>query len=234
MNIKLKKITGLLILPILMFLYSCSSGPQLNKYGLKVVENKQYYYEQIRDDSDNTLVNLTKYIPGIVLDIRYATANNFTKQVVYDEPGAFLRKPAAEALKKVQNELMQKGYGLKIFDAYRPYSATVKFWDLVQNSTFVASPKSGSRHNRGCAVDLSIINLKTGNELEMPTGFDNFTEKAGAYYKQVSEKAATNRALLQKLMKENGFDIYEGEWWHFDFSAWKKYDIMDIPFSSLQ
>lgn len=227
----------LIYLPVLfvvIFFYSCSSGPQLNKYGLKVIDNKQYYYEQVKEDSENTLVNLTKYIPGIVLDIRYATDNNFTKHVVYEEPGAFLRKPAAEALKRIQNELLKEGYGLKIYDAYRPYSATVKFWDLVQNSTFVATPKSGSRHNRGCAVDLSIIDIKTGNELEMPTEFDNFTEKAGAYYKQISEQAAKNRALLQKLMTGNGFVIYEGEWWHFDFAAWKKYDIMDIPFSNLQ
>jgi len=233
MSYRIKKVAGYLSIFLTLILYSCSTGQHLNKYGLTVIDNLQYYNSQIKDDSEKQLIDLKKFIPGIVLDIRYATANNFTKNVVYEESAAFLRKPAAEALKKVQGELLKDGYGLKIYDAYRPYSATVKFWDLIKNSTYVATPQRGSRHNRGCAVDLSIIDIKTGKEIEMPTEFDNFTEKAAANYKPVSSAAENNRALLQRLMTKNGFVIYDGEWWHFDYSAWKNFDILDIPFSKL-
>ncbi len=115
------------------------------------------------------LVDLQKYIPGVVLDIRYADTNNFTGTKIYTQPRAFLRKPAADSLLKIQQILAEKGLGLKIYDAYRPYAATLYFYEVYPDTTFVAAPWKGSIHNRGCAVDLSIINLESGSELKMPT-----------------------------------------------------------------
>lgn len=208
-------------------------GQDINKYGLKVINDIQYYKSSCASNSNNKLIDLVNYIPKIVLDIRYASNNNFTKNKVYDKPAAFLRLPAAEKLKEVQLELLKNGIGIKVFDAYRPYAATLAFWELIKNPTYVASPVSGSRHNRGCAIDLTLIDIKTGKELEMPTQFDDFTTTAGAFSKDISLSAQKNRAILQNVMTKYGFLIYEGEWWHFDFSGWKEYDVMDIPFDKL-
>ena len=155
------------------------------------------------------------------------------KQPVYDTAAAFLLRPAAEALKKVQSELNKMGYGLKIFDGYRPYQVTVRFYETFHDTVFVASPYTGSRHNRGCAVDLTIINLKTGKDLAMPTPYDAFSPKAQTNYANLPSKIIKNRELFKKVMTENGFDIYPDEWWHFDFGKWRKYPVLDIPFEAL-
>jgi D-alanyl-D-alanine dipeptidase len=180
------------------------------------------------------MVNLEKFIPRIKLDIKYATKDNFSGMKVYNKPMAFLRLPAAYALKKVQEELNKKGLGLKIYDAYRPYSVTVLFYDKIKDTDYVASPWQGSRHNRGCAVDLTIINLKTGNELDMPTKIDDFTLKAHPDYNDISDTIKNNRALLFDVMKKNGFTRFPTEWWHFDFSGWANYFLMDLKFEELE
>ena len=190
--------------------------------------------KSISSNPDNRLVDLEKEINGIVLDIRYATSNNFTHLTIYPAPKAFLRKPVAEALLKVQQALKGNGIGLKIYDAYRPYTVTVKFFEVYPDTTFVASPKTGSRHNRGCAVDLTLIDLKSGKELEMPTAFDDFTEKAMHTYMNLSQKALQNRQLLRDVMSKYGFIPYESEWWHYDFKGWKYYPIMDLSFDELR
>ena len=140
------------------------------------------------EDSSRLLIDLEKFIPGIKLDVRYATKNNFFGAAVYEVEKAFLRLPAAKALKKVQQELNKKGLGLKIFDAYRPYSVTVKFYEKYPDTNFVASAWKGSLHNRGCAVDLTVIDLKSGEEIEMPTEYDDFTERAGINYSNLPEE----------------------------------------------
>ncbi|HEY0900224.1 MAG TPA: M15 family metallopeptidase [Sphingobacteriaceae bacterium] len=207
---------------------------QSNPYGLTVINSLKEYKEHVAVDSNNALVPLNGAIPGVVYDIRYATGNNFMLEPMYDRPAAYLRLPAARALRSVQEELREQGLGLKIYDGYRPYAVTVAFYEKVKDSVFVASPRRGSRHNRGCAVDLTIIDLKTGKELLMPTPYDDFTKKAHTDYAGVSAEAIRNRELLKKLMVKYGFQIYADEWWHYDFKDWNKFPLMDIPFEQLE
>ena len=219
----------------LIFFYTIICYSQtVNNYGLTVVDDTSFYHKAIEMDSLNKMVNLEKFIPRIKLDIKYATKDNFSGMKVYDKPMAFLRLPAAYALKKVQEELNKKGLGLKIYDAYRPYSVTVLFYDKIKDTDYVASPWQGSRHNRGCAVDLTIINLKTGKELEMPTKIDDFSLKAHPDYQDIPDTVKNNRALLYNVMKKNGFTRFPTEWWHFDFSGWANYFLMDLKFEELE
>lgn len=205
-----------------------------NKYGLYVVKDLTAYENSVKNDSNKILVDLEKFIPGIKLDIRYATSNNFLGEPVYKKAKAFLRLPAAIQLKKIQKELNQKKLGLKIFDSYRPYEATVLFYEKVKDTLYVASAWNGSRHNRGCAVDLTIISSKTGKEIKMPTGFDNFTEKAHSDYSDLPNDVIENRKLLIEIMSKHGFTNYSAEWWHYDFNGWKNYNLMDLSFDELE
>ncbi|GIL24218.1 MAG: hypothetical protein BroJett042_27310 [Bacteroidota bacterium] len=204
-----------------------------NKYGLKTMKLAEYK-ESVARNPDNELINLEKFIPDVVLEIGYATTNNLTGEKVYDLPRAYARKPVAEALKKIQADLKRKGLGLKIFDGYRPYSATVKFYELFGDTTYVASPYKGSRHNRGCALDLTLINLKTGKELQMPTGWDSFTKEAWPSTPVADPTIRANRKLLIDTMEKFGFTVYESEWWHFDFVGWQKFEVLDIDFEELE
>jgi len=198
-----------------------------------LVHDKKVYLNQISLDSNQTLVNLDGYIPHVRLDIRYATNNNFMHARMYPEARAFLRLPAARALKNIAMELSAEGIGLVIYDAYRPYSITVQFYKKVMDSAFVASPRNGSKHNRGCAVDLGLYSLKTGEILEMPTGFDSFSKEAAAHYSGASPRALKDRELLANTMEKYGFETIATEWWHFDYKAWRLYPVMDISFSEL-
>lgn len=204
-----------------------------NKYGLTPVKLEEYK-QSVKANADNELVNLANHIPGVALDIRYATTNNFTGEQIYTIPRAYARKPVAEALKKIQADLKPKGLGLKIFDGYRPYSATVKFYEVYRDTTYVASPYKGSRHNRGCALDLTLIDLKTGQELEMPTGWDSFKKEAWPSTPVADPKIRANRKLLIDVMEQHGFKVNSSEWWHFDFVGWQKFAVMDIDFEELE
>ena len=206
---------------------------KVNPYGLAVIDNDADYKNSIAENPDKQLVELKRYIPGLKLDIRYATKNNFAKQAVYKQARAFARLPVAKALKSVQTELNKSGLGLKIFDGYRPYSVTVKFFDLASDKNFVANPKDGSRHNRGCAIDLTIINLKTGKDISMPTPYDSFSAAASSDYNDLPAGVIKNRSLLIDVMQKNGFRVLDNEWWHFDFKGWKNFELMDIPFEEL-
>lgn len=181
------------------------------------------------------LVELTKLSKTIKLDIRYATANNFVGRPVYTEARAFLQRPAAEALLRVHKQLKKKGLGLVIFDGYRPWAVTKLFWEVVPEDKrkFVANPERGSKHNRGCAVDLSIYDLKSGSLIEMPSGFDEFTERASPDYTGGTEKERADRDMLRHLMEAEGFTVNANEWWHFDYKDWEKYAIYDIAFSEI-
>jgi zinc D-Ala-D-Ala dipeptidase len=215
---------------------SCNySRPHEQEYEdkLNVISNPRMYHEMIQAHPDSRLVDLEEIIPGIVLDIRYATKNNFTGKKIYKSPKAYLRLPVSKALQGVQEELNTMGLAIKVFDAYRPYSATVKFYEVYPDTNFVAAPWHGSRHNRGCAVDLTIIDLATGNELEMPTPFDDFSDKAHHDYMDLPPKAIENRTLLKEIMAKHGFSKYDYEWWHYDFIGWEKFDLMNIPFEEL-
>lgn len=204
-----------------------------NPYGLNIVNNIDEYRKQISINPDFELWDISEKIPEIVLDIRYATENNFTGRVIYTLPKAFARKKVVEALIMVQDSLKQLNLGLKIFDAYRPYAATLLFYEVYPDTNFVANPRYGSRHNRGCAVDVSLINISTGLEISMPTPFDEFSERAHPEYMNLDQEVIANRTLLFGVMQHFGFSHYITEWWHFDFEGWEQYPLMDIPFEKL-
>jgi D-alanyl-D-alanine dipeptidase len=181
------------------------------------------------------LVEIRKLDPTIRLDIRYATKNNFVGRPVYNQARAFLQRPAAEALARVNRELRKKGYGIVVHDGYRPWSVTKLFWDITpeEKREFVADPAKGSRHNRGCAVDLSIFNLKTGKTVEMPSLYDEMTERSHINYQGGTEGQRALRDMLREAMEAEGFHVFEPEWWHYDYKDWKEYPILNMSFSDI-
>lgn len=220
-------------LSIIVLVLIANSGFGQYKYGLKPV-TLEGYFKSIATEPKKELINLEEHIPGIVLDIRYATDNNFTGEVIYNLPKAYARKPVADALKKAQADLKELGLGIKVFDAYRPYKATVKFYEVYKDTTYVASPYRGSRHNRGCAIDITLIDLSTGSELKMPTGYDSFRKEAWPSTPVNDPEIRKNRQTLIDVMKKHGFRVNSSEWWHFDFVGWSKYEILDIDFEQLE
>jgi zinc D-Ala-D-Ala dipeptidase len=181
------------------------------------------------------LVELITLDPTIKLDIRYATTNNFTGKQVYKEARAFLQRPAALALVDAHRELAREGYGLLIHDGYRPWTITKLFWEVTPPSLheFVADPAIGSKHNRGCAVDLTLYELKTGRAVEMPSDYDEMTPRAYPDYAEGPADARARRDLLRAAMERHDFTVEPNEWWHFNFKDWKEYPILDIPFSAI-
>jgi D-alanyl-D-alanine dipeptidase len=180
-------------------------------------------------------VELVKLDPAIRLDIRYASSNNFLGTAVYTQARAFLQRPAAEALVRAQHELEASGYGLIIHDGYRPWYITKIFWDATPRAQkiFVANPAKGSKHNRGCAVDLSLYDLKTGEEVAMPSGYDEMTKRAYAYYAGGTADERARRLLLRRVMVKQHFGVNPTEWWHFDYVDWKQYPILNTKFEDL-
>lgn len=178
------------------------------------------------------LIDIRTVNDKIALDIRYATENNFLKRKVYPAARCVLRGAAAQALSQVQNDLAKQGLGLKVFDCYRPLSVQKLMWEILPDDSYVANPTKGSRHNRGAAVDLTLVD-RNGKELEMPTGFDDFTEKAFRNSSEASPQAKKNSQLLEDAMKKYGFIPLTTEWWHFDAPGWDKFSILDIPFGAI-
>lgn len=181
------------------------------------------------------LVDVTAVDPNIKLDIRYATSNNFLGTPVYEQPKAFLQKPAAEALGRAAQKLRVLGYGFLIHDAYRPWYVTKIFWDATpaDKKIFVADPSEGSRHNRGCAVDLTLYDLKTGAELPMTGGYDEMSERSYAFYPGGTSLQRFDRSLLRDALENEGFKVYDYEWWHFDYKDWQQYPILNLTFEQL-
>lgn len=227
----MKNLILLLLFPL--SLTSCAQKSSQNPYGLAIVNTQADYKASVKANPNNELVEIKKAIPSIALDIRYATKNNFMKQVMYKQPRAFARKPVVEQLKAIQAELAKKGYGLKIFDAYRPYAITIAFYEKASDKNFVANPSKGSKHNRGCAVDLTIIDLKTGKDVPMPTPYDSFEAAAAPHFNELPVEIIKNRDFLIATMHAHGFKVIYNEWWHFDFNGWQDYDLMDIDFAAL-
>jgi D-alanyl-D-alanine dipeptidase len=215
----------------LLFLPLLSLGQY--KYGLTPIRFSDYS-ASLPSNPQNELIDLEKYISEIVLDIRYATDNNFTKEKIYNLAKAYARKPVAEALRNAQTEFKKLGLGIKVFDAYRPYAATVKFYEVYRDTTYVASPYRGSRHNRGCAIDMTIYDLKTGKDLPMPTEYDSFRKEAWPTTPVKDPIIKKNRDLIISVMQKHGFKVNSSEWWHFDFIGWQKFDVMDISFEELE
>ena len=204
----------------LLFLCSCVLKPPIEKGNFTKTD----------------LVELVKLDSTIHLDIRYASTNNLVGRPVYKEARAFLQRPAAEALVTVNAALKPLGYGLLIYDGYRPWSVTKLFWDITpeENKKFVANPKEGSRHNRGCAIDLSLYELKSGKEVKMTGEYDEMSERSYKNYTGGTEDQRKLRDLLMSKMEANGFKVYEFEWWHFDFTGWEAYRIQNIQFSEIK
>lgn len=215
-NIRLELYTTITII----LLISCATKPPKQKGFFK----------------SSDLVEIVTLDSSIHLDIRYATSNNFVGQPVYSEPRAFLQRPAAEALVKVNNDLKAQGYGLLVFDAYRPWSITKKFWQITpkDKKQYVASPRQGSRHNRGCAVDLSLYDLSTGRQVKMPSEFDDFSESSYAFNTGLPGEIALMRDLLRNSMEKHGFRVLDSEWWHFDYKDWNLYRVENIQFSEIK
>ncbi|MFM1944197.1 MAG: hypothetical protein RI897_3179 [Verrucomicrobiota bacterium] len=180
------------------------------------------------------LVELRELDPTIHLNILYAGSSNFLGRALYRDARAMLQRPAAEALVRANAVLRLEGYGLLVTDAYRPWRVTKEMWDSVskeeREAGFVANPKTGSKHNRGCAVDVTLYLLETGDEVEMPSMVDEFSERAHVDYPGGSEEAAAKRELLRRVMEAEGFAVYENEWWHFDYKDWREYRVMDVEF----
>ena len=181
------------------------------------------------------LVELKRLDRTIKLDVRYATPNNFTGRAVYKEARAFLQRPAAEALVRASHALRQRGYGLAVFDGYRPWSVTKLFWEVTpaDKKQFVADPSKGSRHNRGCAVDLTLYDLKTGREVSMPGDYDEMSERSHINYAGGTAEQRRLRDLLRAAMEAEGFNVYEPEWWHYDYKDWRQYPILNLSFSEI-
>lgn len=181
------------------------------------------------------LVELTTLDPAFHLDIRYAQSNNFLSTPIYTQARAFLQKPAAEALLRVLHKLQPLGYGLLIHDAYRPWYVTKLFWDATppEGHIFVADPNKGSRHNRGCAVDLTLYDLVTGQPIEMPGLYDEMSSRSFPNFPGGTSLQRWHRDLLRRATESEGFTVNEDEWWHFDFKEWKQYPILNIPFEDL-
>jgi zinc D-Ala-D-Ala dipeptidase len=181
------------------------------------------------------LVELATLDPAIHLDIRYASSNNFLSTPVYTQARAFMQRPAAEALLRALHKLQPLGYGLLIHDAYRPWFVTKIFWDATPpaGKIFVADPQKGSKHNRGCAVDLTLYDLATGHAIEMPGLYDEMSPRSFPNFPGGTSLQRWHRDLLRRVMESEGFTVNEDEWWHFDYKDWKQYGILNVPFEKI-
>ncbi len=191
--------------------------------------------EEEGDFRESDLVEIVTLDSTIALDVRYATTNNFMGEVFYSEPRAFLQRPAAEALVRAHHWLGSRGYGLLVHDGYRPWYVTKMFWDATPEELriFVANPANGSRHNRGCAVDLTLYDLDTGAPMTMTGGYDEMSPRSYPDYAGGTSRQRWHRELLREAMEAQGFTVYEAEWWHFDYQDWRNYRIGNERFGEL-
>jgi D-alanyl-D-alanine dipeptidase len=181
------------------------------------------------------LVDVTALDPTIKLDIRYATTNNFLSTPFYSSAKAFLQRPAAEALVRAHRKLADQGYGLLVHDGYRPWYVTKMFWEATpeKDRIFVANPAQGSRHNRGCAVDLTLYERHMGKPVAMVGGYDEMSDRSYPDYPGGTSLQRWHRELLRQAMEEQGFTVYEAEWWHFDYRDWRDYRIGNLTFEEI-
>lgn len=237
MSYNLRNRRCIILLPVLFFSTGIYTAAQDSSYTRPAVTDKwDVYKTQVSRDPYKKMVELRSLAPTIVYDLKYAGIHNFMRRLMYPAGTntAYLRTGAAHALKKVQEDLEKKGLGLKVYDAYRPYSVTVKFWELVKDTRYVAHPAKGSGHNRGTTIDLTLVNLATGKELDMGTGFDNFSDTAHHGFSHLPETVRQNRQLLKSTMERFGFTAYQEEWWHYGYSDGKSYELLDIEFKKLK
>ena len=210
----------LVLLCTLLFMVSCKSQTGISN---PVSENQPIV-------NDTTFVNLKDYSQDFVYDMKYATSDNFLKAQVYDCAECFLRLKTVKAIIKANEAFMKKGYKIKFFDCYRPLDIQKKMWAIVSNPSYVADPKKGSIHNRGGAVDITLVDLN-GKELDMGTAFDHFGIEASHDYDNLSDEIKANRKLLRKVMKKNGFNTFESEWWHYNLKSGLKDKVSNVKWN---
>ena len=228
-----------LFITFLLFFYNSTcyaqKSEQLNQYGLSILNSVSNYKLLVDRDKGRAMADIRSVIPNVEFDFRYATTNNFMKQKLYPSiKTTYLRMDALTRLKLVQSELNSMGLGIKIFDAYRPYGITVKMWEMIHDDRYVADPSKGSGHNRGIAVDLTIVEVASQKELDMGTGYDNFTDSAHHSFMQLPPSVMKNRQLLKTLMEKNGFKIFETEWWHYSLPNANDYELLNLSFGELK
>lgn len=225
----------------LLFLFGCTSSQSFQITPIRPVSELIKEALQSTPPFENgsfketDLAEIIKLDSTIHMDIRYATENNFLNTPMYSQAKAFLQRPAAEAVVRANQKLKSLGYGLLIHDAYRPWYVTKVFWDAtpVELRDFVADPSKGSRHNRGCAVDLTLYNLKTGKPVTMPSLYDEMSERSYPNYTGGTVEEMKLRDLLRSAMEEQGFTVFKYEWWHFDYKDWKAYSIQNVRFEDI-
>jgi D-alanyl-D-alanine dipeptidase len=217
---------------------ACATSTRLPTYKLEALRSdalRALPPEEPGTFRASDLVEVTTLDPTILLDVRYATRNNFLRWPVYSEARVFLQRPAAEAVVRAHRALQPQGYGLLLFDGYRPWYVTRIFWDAVppEQRDFVANPEQGSKHNRGCAVDLTLYILATGREVQMPSGYDEFSERAHPDYGGGTAAQREARDLLRRTMEAQGFTVDDIEWWHYDCRDWQQYRIENVVFKDV-
>ena len=228
------------ILAVIAVIFSTSNNltaqdTVLNKYGLWVIKDVRTLNATIKTDSNKQMADIKKLIPNIIFDIHYATVHNFMHRKLYPSlTTTFIRLPAAKALQQVQRELSKLGLGLKIYDAYRPYSITEKMWEPIKDDRYVADPKKGSGHNRGIAVDLTLMDANTKQELNMGTDFDNFSDTAHTDFMGLPAEVLSNRKRLKNLMEKYGFKSLETEWWHYSLPNANDFELLDLNFKKMK
>ncbi|KAB2640529.1 MAG: M15 family metallopeptidase [Verrucomicrobia bacterium] len=191
-------------------------------------------FTSLRGGDRSDLVDVSTMKRAPLEEIRYATPFNFTGTKLYSFPVAYIRKELIPYLEEIQKDLAQKGMGLKIYDGYRPLPIQQMMWDLIHDERFVSNPSVNcGRHTRGTAVDVTLID-KLGNNLTMPSNFDEFSTRSAVSYAGGTPEARYNRDILQKVMTRHGFQSYPFEWWHFDFQGWEKYKPLSVSFSDLK
>jgi D-alanyl-D-alanine dipeptidase len=210
-------------------------GQDSNYLKLRVTSDMATYQQQVSRHPGKRMVELSNAIPFLKYDLRYAGTNNFMQRRMYPEGTkvSYMRDSAVSALRKAAAVFRKDGYGIKVFDAYRPYAVTVLFWDLVKDERYVANPAKGSGHNRGTAIDLTLYDLKTGKEVEMGTGFDNFSDTAHHSFTMLPKPISGNRKYLRTIMESAGFKALETEWWHYFLPTAEQYEVLNIPFNKL-
>jgi D-alanyl-D-alanine dipeptidase len=203
---------------------------------LNIVNQASEYRTSIKTNPKLELIELKTIVPHIRYDLKYATSDNFTSVRLYpsNTQSTFLRKEPAEALAQIAKALEAKGLGILVWDAYRPYHVTVKFWELIKDERYVANPSKGSGHNRGIAIDMTLYDLKTGALLDMPTSFDDFSEKAHHGADNVTSRQKDNREMMRNLMEKHGFLKFQTEWWHYYWPNGEQYNVLDFDFKQIK
>ncbi|HLA59502.1 MAG TPA: M15 family metallopeptidase [Puia sp.] len=227
-----------LIISVVRCLHFASVAAQnlpISTYGLPIINSDSIYHESVLSHPEKQMVSLEQ-IPGIIMDLRYATINNFMHKKLYPEntKNSFLRRPVYQALDAVARDLARQGLVLVIFDAYRPYAVTVELWIPVKDERYAANPAKGSGHNRGVAVDLTLADSKTHQRLPMPTDFDNFSDSARQDFNGKDAKRMANRELLKRVMEKYGFVPLPTEWWHFSWPHAENFEVLDLSFAELE